>query len=347
MRCIALVTLLICSMAHTATCQPRWLQTQNDTAYVEDLSKDLTLRFYHSNKYTDYKIIDRSHNEQLVYRPNDRYNFGLGFNYKFLGVNVGFNFPFINNDDAHLGKTDKFDMQAHFYMRKFVVDFWGLYYAGYRIANPSQSLQDGSYTYAPYPNRTDLQTTHIGLQVQYVFNDERFSYRAAYAQNEWQKKSAGSLLAGISSYNVIIRADSSLLPPNLQNPLLYDGRHFNEANIYSLGVNIGYAYTLVIKKHFFITASTAPGIGLSYTKTRDTKTQQTDERLGPQLSNTFRIAAGYNSERFFIGFHHVDLLVLNAAPVPATYQEVGGGNFRASVAYRFRLKRPIVKRFNF
>ncbi|MBE9517967.1 MAG: DUF4421 family protein [Bacteroidetes bacterium] len=39
---------------------------------------------------------------------------------------------------------------------------------------------------------SDLRTNIIGLNVQYLFNSERYSYKASFLQNEFQKRSAGS-----------------------------------------------------------------------------------------------------------------------------------------------------------
>lgn len=317
--------------------QQRWkklLQTENDSAYIEDHTEDLTVRLYGSRKYTYYDIVDKRLKEEVLYRPNTSNNVGFGFNYKFLGINLGFKLPFINNDDDKYGKTKYLDLQSHIYLRKLVVDFYGQYYKGYFLANRRFNSQAINL-------RPDMYNVDVGLNVQYVFNDKKFSYRAAYLQNEYQKKSAGSLIVGGEVFGWKMKGDSALIPSDLGVEGFFDNELFNKTTSISMAANIGYAYTLVIKKYFFITASLTGSLGANLTTLNYLDGHKKRRELGWQLNNTVRLSAGYNSSRYFVGVHYVDLVTRSESPVNRTYQTFGTGNLRFSVVKRFALKKPL------
>jgi len=327
-----------------AKCQGlKWLNTINDTAYISDHCNDLTFRLYGSRKYTSYTLRDNDKETKLSYKPNDNYNLGFGFNYKFIGLNIGINFPFINHDDDKYGKTDYLDVQSHIYLRKLTIDFWGQYYKGFYLSNPEDALSNFNVN-GGYPMRPDIHLLALGIDAQYIFNDEKFSFRAAFLQNEYQKKSAGSWMLGGSIYNVFLRGDTSFVPTHFVKPDNETNYYFNKSNIYSIAAGGGAAYTFVIKRHFFITASAMLEAGFNYTVMKNTWSDTKDDQGGPQLITTIRFAAGYNSERYFAGIHIVDMNSLSGAPLPGVTQTYGGGNVRFTLAKRFKVKRKTEKK---
>ncbi len=321
-----------------------WLRTKNDSAYIDDYTRDVTFRLYGSRKYTNFDIVDTKRDKEILYRPNDNFNIGFGANYKFLGINIGFNLPFINKDDELYGRTRYLDLQTHVYLRKLVVDFYWQYYRGYYIAASENGLlstagintEEGK----PLMIRPDLHTRNYGLSMLYVFNDERFSYRAAYLQNDYQKKSAGSLILGGEIFSTKIDGDSSLIPTSLEEPDFFEGKRYDRSGIISVAATAGYAYTLVYKRHLFLTLSLSGGLGVNVTKLLMMDGGSSREG-GWQLNNTVRASIGYNSDRYFAGIHYVNVVTRSETPVSNTYQTFGTGNFRISLVRRFTLKKPL------
>lgn len=318
----------------------RWLQSENDTNYVEDLTRDLTVRIYGSRKYNYYDMHDRGIKEEILYRPNANNNVGVGFNYKFIGLNLGFNLPFINHDDDRYGKTKYLDLQTHLYTRKLVVDFYGQYYQGY-YNSTTKRFFDNAISVNADAIRPDIINTNIGLHGQYIFNHERFSYRAAFLQNEYQKKSAGSPLVGAEIFAWQMRGDSALVPAEARAEGFYGGLPFTRSSNISLAVNGGYAYTLVIARHFFITGSLAVGAGVNRSVLAMNDGTGKEHGFDWQLNTTFRLAAGYNSRKYYVGVHYVDMSTRGGSPLPKTWQTFGAGNLRFSIVRRFALKKPI------
>jgi len=317
---------------------PDWMRSETDTTYVRDLSRDLTTRLFFSRKYTGYGVRDYRQRRELLFRPNSRLNVGIGFNYAFAGVNIGMNLPGANDDDNRYGRTRFLDAQSHLYLPRFALDLYLQRYEGYYLNKPQnwvENWQPGS----PHPQRGDLRTTSTGFNVQYIFNHRRFSYRAAYQQNAWQKKSAGTFLLGSECYLIRMRADSSVTAPAGPSAPFFGGVSFDGSDVYSVGANAGYAHTFVYRSHFFLTLSLLGGVGLGFTQL-EVPAGEDLHKWGWHFNNTARIALGYNSARYFVGFSVVNLAMRSPSPVGRTSISFDTGNLRFNFCRRFTVKPP-------
>lgn len=345
MKILSVTLLFVCMLtARTATAQklPGLLKVENDSNYVEDHTEDLTLRIFGSRKYTYYNMVDKGLNKEILYRPNSNNNVGFGFNYRFIGLNFAFNLPFINDDNDKYGKTKYLDLQAHLYLRKLVVDFYGQYYKGYYDAVRTRRVSN-AFARNPISIRPDILSTDLGLFVQYIFNDKRFSYRAAFMQNEYQKKSAGSFMVGGEVLHWQVRGDSALTPDYFHAPGFFGDDPFRGSITTGIAVNAGYAYTLVLAKYFFVTASLSAGGGVNHTKLRYNDGRPSTTGWGWAFNNTVRLAAGFNSSYYYVGMHYTDIITRSDAPFPHAYQVFGTGNLRFSIVRRLALKKPLFK----
>ncbi len=309
-----------------------------DTAYIKDYyRKYFIVRAYESTKFNNFKYING--HDKLIYKPNDHNNFGLGFNYRFLCLNLGVYVPGAGKDKSTYGKTHYLDLQTHLYVHKFILDFYGQFYRGYYLAN-SESVISNLTTHII--TRPDVSTRDITLELQYVFNDKRFSYNAPFYQNELQKQSAGSFLLGGGIYHFDARGDSALTPSDVSYANFFHNYRFNASSNSGMGASGGYAYTLVIKKRFFITGILTGGLGVNEASLSNTLADQQQKKLGAVLNLSGKFAAGYNSDKYFAGVTYIRLVTEDNAVEPGAWQEVNTGNFRFTVAKRFRLKRNIL-----
>jgi len=298
-------------------------QSLQDTSYYQTFPDHITSRFYFSRKYTSLMIQEKKTGQDYLYMPNTTLNMGLGATYKGLTLNLAYGFGFLNPEKGE-GETKYLDAQAHIYPRKMVIDLFMQLYKGFYLtdglgANPGED----------YLTRPDMKIQKIGANVQYVFNHGKFSYRAAFLQNEWQKKSAGTFLLGAEMYGGLAHEESNLIP----NALIGDPTsNFKTIRFFELGPNAGYAYTLVIKKHFFITASAAANLGVGYSTHHGESGRRTQWSINPNYF--LRGFAGYNSDTWSINANYVH----NNVNIP----ENGGfssammtGNYRLNFIYRF------------
>jgi hypothetical protein len=319
-----------------------WLNVKNDRRYIEDHTKDLTVRAFATTKFTRYVIGRNGNGEFLPYASNDNLNIGAGFNWRFIGLNLGFKMPFVNNDNARFGKTRSFDLQSFLYFRKLQVDIYAQSYNGLYVSRPKATYHveiDDLYPYRP-----DLRTKNFGINAQYIFNSRRFSYRAAFVQNEYQKKSAGSFMIGGGLYHFRVKADSAIIPANITFLDDFWNEQYYKTNVTSLALNAGYAYTFVYKKHFFITGSITAGPGLNYTQRHDVLTTDGKGGVDYQLNGTLRLAAGYNSSRYFAGVQYIRLMNRTGMPETVAWQQAETGSFRVTIAKRFKLNKKFEKK---
>ncbi|WMJ73931.1 DUF4421 domain-containing protein [Cytophagaceae bacterium ABcell3] len=281
-------------------------------------------RLYLSQKFTSFRINDRLTGTDYMYMPNTTLNLGIGATYRWATLNLAYGFNFLNPDQGQ-GDTRYLDLQAHAYPRAMVVDLFGQFYKGYHMLPEGKAAPDGENFYY----RPDLVVTKLGASVQYVFNFEKFSFNAAFLQNEWQRKSAGTPLLGFEMYGGRARGDSALIPIELiEDP----ERNFTRTRFFDLGPNLGYAYTLVFLKNFFVTASASTNLVIGHAIQDGDHYRERDWDVRPNLF--FRIFAGYNSERWSLNGNFVYNNVRFASTENFT-NSMMTGNYRVNFIYRF------------
>ncbi len=307
-----------------------------DTSYISDYHNELITRAFGSRKYTSYALQDKGYAERLRYLPNSPFNVGVGFNYKMIGINLGFNLPIINDTKIY-GKTNFLDLQSHVYGRKIIIDFYLQRYKGFYIPN-NQLIRNNNSNQIYL--RPDIKIFNTGVECQYLFNWQKFTFRGAFLQNEVQQKSAGSPIVGVYVGNILVQGDSAIVPNNIKYLDFFNNFSFNYANIRSATLSIGYGYTLVLPYHLFVTAAVSGGLGINNTQLRSSSLGSISS-FGNNVSGTMRIGLGYNARRYFAGIHYVTTRSSNNSPIHYARQELGAGNFRISFAHRFTVKKKL------
>lgn len=305
----------------------------NDTAFYVRFPGSLTSRLYSSQKYTDFTIKDKT-KQNVHYYPNTTFNLGIGGTYDNLSLNVAYGFGFLNQN-SEKGKTKYLDLQSHYYWRKWITDVEGQFYDGYHLAE-GVATDPGKYYY-----RGDMKVALLGISQYRILNPTRFSYRAAFTQNEWQKKSAGTFLVGAGIYYGVVNADSSLIPQSIQQT--FSEKNIQKVNYFSFGPGIGYAYTLVLQRHIFFTGSVTTSLNFSFTNEHITDNQGFHFSVNPVTR--FRLAAGYNSRTWNVSANWVK----DDVPFSGNDKEINyvfsTGNYRIVIAKRFitgrRLRRHL------
>lgn len=327
------------AVSHGQSVFTKWISSKQDTSYVQNNQQDLILRVFASQKYSAQAILDRGEKSSLNYRPSNGYVVGLGFNYKFLGVNIGTIFPFAQPDIGQHGKTKYVDLQSHLYLRAVTVDFYTGYYKGQYLANSAEvinALPVGTQFYT----RGDIRTYSGGFGVYANLNPTKYSVRAPFLQNEWQKKSAGQAMAGFELYWVGSVADSSFIPSNLADRNFFDGIDFNKWRFYSMNLTGGYAYTLVIHKRFFMMAGLNGSLGIGEYQLSVVDGPKLN-RVYPNFSLNQKLGIGYHFDRLFIGMSLANFQYYTPTPVKQTYIRWSTGNLRFNIAWRIALKKDV------
>lgn len=103
----------------------------------------------------------------------------------------------------------------------------------------------------------------FGVNAYYFFNHKRYSQGCVYGFSNLQKRSAGSVIAGISVSNHDIGIDFSSLPPEMLIYLKSKNLKYRfDYNDYSL--LIGYGYNLVFARNFVFNVTALPAFGFKH-----------------------------------------------------------------------------------
>src|SRR5664279_5015277 len=191
------------------------------------------------------------------YRATTSLNLGLGATYHAFTLNIGIGISKFNPSNVK-GNTKYLDLQGHFYARKWNIDLLGEFYKGYYLTPQGLAAPPGKEYYL----RPDIGLSLIGFAFYRSLNQKRFSYQAGLLQNEWQKKSAGSLLYGGEIYYGAVHGDSSLTPTLIDSAVSL--KEIDKFHFFSIGPGVGYAYTFVYKEHFFLLASATVNLAFRY-----------------------------------------------------------------------------------
>lgn len=258
----------------------------HDTSYYETYPHTVTGRLFLSQKYVHLNFPGSGSASDLEYKANAKLNMGIGVTIHGFSISVFNGFSFLNKKDNAKGKTKGLDLQMHLYPRKWAIDLLALFPKGFYLDPKGfAAANSNSYYYRP-----DVKLTLMGLSAYRVPNKEKFSYRAAILQTEWQKKSAGSVLFGGQVYYGMIKGDSALVPTKVQSG--YPQAGISKINFFGFGPGIGYAYTLVIAKHLFITGSLVGNLDLNFTNEEG---MGKNNKVALSPAEVFKAAAGYNS----------------------------------------------------
>lgn len=301
-------------------------QSQHDTTYYVSYTDQITSRFYFSKKSTRLLLRNKTQGYSLDYRPNTTLNMGIGATYRWATLNLAYGFGFLNPDRGK-GKTKYLDLQFHSYGRKLLIDLFGQFYRGFYLYPRGHGLPDDN----KYYQRPDIHLNELGISAQYVFNSSQMSYRASYFLNEWQKKSTGTFLAGFEIYGGRIESDSSIVPATIEGEIADAGLH--KLNFFDIGLNGGYAYTWVIKKHFFVTASASAS--LDYGVSTWTSAERSLSSAGVSPNTFFRFFGGYNSSRWGASIVYISNRVFLSSNRLNRRVTLATGNFRLNFVYRF------------
>ncbi len=305
-------------------------KTSVDNGYYITYPDKLTLRVYLSQKFIPFTISSSKNNEDLNYKSNSKLNLGIGATYQSVTLNLSYGFNFLNKDNGK-GKTKGLDFQFHLYPHKWAIDLLGTFPKGYYLDPKDKN----GLNLVNYYQRPDIKRDVIGLSVFRVPNANKFSYRAALTQNDWQTKSAGSLLYGGEAYYGIIKGDSALVPVNVSTN--FDQAGIDKINFFSIGPGIGYAYTLVIDNNFFITGSAIGNLDINFSS--EEKTGDKHKKVSVIPGGVYKGAIGYNSDTWSVSANIIGNALYTGSEASSKEYFLPTGNVRFIVAKKIGTKK--------
>lgn len=229
-----------------------------DTAYIGRPDARWTIKFRGNLSGADMRttsVTDGVQNRSRV-TADCRGTLSMAVAYRGLGLGVAV------NPAKFAGKCKDFEYNLNSYSNRYgfdVVFLSSKTYHGYKASDAERiDIHKGQ-----------ISQNALNLNFYYAFNYRRFSFPAAFSQSYIQKRSAGSWMIGAS----------------------FDGSktELNDMTIRlnEFAVGVGYAYNLVIARHWLCHLSALPTMTIyshDYTKTRTSA----DEDNAPSATSTMR-----------------------------------------------------------
>ncbi len=316
---------------------------QKDSNYIENYSNDLIINLYSGEKSHSLGLNDLNNPYSIKYLPNGYYNLGLGVNYKWIGFSFATKVPLFLNSEIRKGETKRIGFQSYLYSGKFAIDFLSSYLKGYYLDNSYVHLN--SFSKEKEYQRSDILSINFGLAVNYVVNNSKFSYKAAFSDTEKQKKSAGSILLGGSLFSYQTKADSAFVPAELSSDFYIKTRDLYKIGVLALNANLGYAYSLVFLKNGIFTASYILGTGYQLNSFEGVA-EESLKNWTFGLKHTGRFGLGYRYNRYYARVS----VIRSTQYTNLKYNDLSVGNgtnfMQVSLAKRFIMneknkKRPV------
>lgn len=273
-----------------------YIKVRKDTSYIQSYYNDLIFRIYSGEKTHSLELDDLNNPVHLKYLPNGYFNLGVGVNFKSFGLSLATKVPVFLNSEIRHGETKRFGIQSYIYSSKFSVDLLTSFLKGYYLNNSYLYLK--SYPKGQEYQRPDIASANIGVSVNYIFNNTRFSYKAAFSDTERQLKNAGSLLAGGSIFSYQTTADSSLVPHEINANYFPKSREFTKSGVLAINANLGYAYSLIFLKRGIVTLSYMLGSGIQ-DNSFDSQFEDEINKWRFSFNYIGRLGLGYRFNRYF------------------------------------------------
>jgi Domain of unknown function (DUF4421) len=308
---------------------------EHDSSYYNSYREKLVARIYLSRKYNSAGLEPGGAGiPDMKYKPNSTLNIGIGATYRSLTINIGIGITSFNPDNEK-GVTHYLDLQAHLYTRHWNFDLIGQFYRGYYLTPQGLAAPEGKTYYV----RPDLNIDIGGLAVFRALNEKKFSFQAGLVNNEWQKKSAGSILIGGQGIYGSMNGDSTLVPTIIDSS--YAAKRINKLHFFELGPGIGYAYAFIYKQHYYALASIATTINFRYSREIEAGHYADKTDFSPAFS--VHAAIGYNTEKWNLAMIWVASQFYVRGQASNYQYTFLSGNYRLMYARRFNLNRKVKK----
>ncbi len=271
----------------------------NDTLRVIDFPKHIHLYTKVVPNYSQVEISNPDLYKNMLFKPSPQPLIGFGFSYSWIGLGVSFTPPSTSENDRKYGKTQRFDFEAHYALRRVMIDLTLKSYYGFYLSNPKDYISTWSKS-EPFPQAPNLQTVSMACSFAYVFSPERYSPNAAYAFTKAMRRSGGSwMLGGFVSINGI-GSDTSIVPSVIKqyvDPKL----DLNGVIFSNIGVSFGYSHLFTIYKKYFFSFSLYPGLSLQKVTQYSSLDGSVKEFNTLAMRSIVRVSIGKNGDKYYWG----------------------------------------------
>ena len=275
-----------------------------DEKYVEPQHYNWSVMLQATHTYDYYHLGTSGSNAQSVWlSPEPNMKVGPYFGWRW--VFAGYTFDLKNVDVDSKDLKQEFDISiyaaqvgADLYYRRTGSDY------KIRSINLGKNVDTRKLEGVPFGG---ISVGITGINLYYIFNHQRFSYPAAFAQSTIQKVSCGSWMVGVTWTRNSIDFDHEMLQKEIDEHLgsntvkLDSGLMFNSVRYYNSSASVGYAYNWVFAKNWLFCSSLS--LALAYKRTRG-ETYSSKDILNLNninIDGIGRFGLVYNNMRWYAG----------------------------------------------
>jgi hypothetical protein len=255
-------------------------------AFLLDNGFQYTLTPQSNNLYTESQLM----NGRVQYRAHIPPLSGVAVNINGIGLTYIFKVTTDYLDTTKAIRSDYKQFQLNMYGARFGVEIAYQDYSRFYFHYKGDDALSKKYN-------ADIRAYQFGAATMFIKNGKKFSYNAAFNQNQFQKKSAGSSLTLLGfKYSEV--SSSSLIPDSVKKYFENSDLHSNRN--YAFTLQHGYAYNLV-KNRFYFANALFVGVGIQNQIYTYTNSEQ--HKVGVPLSARGKTSIGYNGKIFFGGIY--------------------------------------------
>lgn len=178
-----------------------------------------------------------------------------------------------------------------------------------------------------------MRTSEWGLETYYFFNHKHYSQAAAFNYGRIQRRSSGSLFAGLSLSGNDTRFDFSMLPAEMLERIPASWPHYvYKAHMHNYAFKLGYAYNWMLSRRCMIGLSDAPSVGIRYGYV---SSEGEGSKNAAYLFNRFKVSFVFNRNHWFAGI--VGVAATNLVGGKDHMLITNNLSAEVSVGYRFNL----------
>ena len=266
-----------------------------DTNYVTPQKYNLTTQIELSYWHDYYFLRSSQTDKTMVIQSDPSVILGGYVYYSIFGYGAVWN---LNDIGIKAGETNGTSLRQSFVIHTAKI------FAEYYMFNSGKGAEIRSVSGIETRGRDrtfhGLDSRCNGFSAIYMFNNQHFSWPAAFGANAVQRKSCGSWSAGFQYNHQHITFDKEALPDyikqDIDSTLL-----FNQVNYTDYSISVGYNYNWVLGRNVLFAISFIPGIG--YRRSNITEA----ENLGHSILNNvstdlnLRMSIFWNNTRMFSG----------------------------------------------
>ena len=283
----------------------RDMRSKLDTNYVSRPDQHWTLRFINNISGTNFNlrvvdvVYDTKYAFNFRFKNPIRHTLTLSANYRGLAAAFAF------NPASMFGKKSSTEINVNSYGNHFGFDF--IYETNGEfdgeIEVDGDNFELGSF----------VREKSLTLNAYYAFNGKKFSYPAAFSQSYVQKRSAGSLMAGISYHRGSVavieeeeKVDSEFFGADEIGESefeLYNPNDIEKIKMSYASIGLGYGYNFVPNRKWLFHISTLPSIVL-WRENKLIKTIGVEmmKATFPEVTIVARGSIVHYFKHFFMGF---------------------------------------------